>query len=224
MASTAFSIATGQRLWQRPSSMPAAGVSARGTLLLTRYDNEFQPIGAEAVDIRTGTVRWQTTHRWSVQATDYTGGFFLVDDTAGSLLKVNARSGRTAWTKPGLGGPLAVDRDQIYVTSGTDLVSISAGSGGQIWRRGDSASKLRPVVAAGVVYTVSPQHLLETLNAANGHRLGFTSGYQLVDHAVVNGGWLYLTDASQLRSYTVPGGPGPSDGYGRQIRRSAGRR
>jgi outer membrane protein assembly factor BamB len=204
MATTAFNVATGRQLWERPQTMPAAGVSARGTLLLTGYDTAFRPGGAVAVDISTGKVRWQTTRAWSVRAADDTGRFMLVDDTTGTLLKVNATSGKIAWTKRGLGGPLAVDRGQIYVASATDLVSVTAGSGRETWRRAGAASMLRPVVAGGVVYTVSPTNRLETFNAMSGHRLGFTARNNPVDHPVVNDGWLYLTDGSQLRGYTVP--------------------
>lgn len=99
MATTAFSIATGRQLWERPQTMPAAGVSTRGTLLLTGYDTVFRPDGAVAVDISTGKVRWQTARAWSVRAGDYTGRFFLVDDQTGTLHKVNARSGKIAWKK-----------------------------------------------------------------------------------------------------------------------------
>lgn len=203
MASTAFSIDTGKQLWERPQTMPAAGVATRHTLLLTSYDTVFRPVGAVAVDLGTGTARWQTGRAWSVRAADYTGRFFLVDDTAGTLLKVNATSGKVAWAKLGLGGPLAVDSGQIYVAAGTDLVSVTA-AGRVVWRRNGSASQLRPVAAGGVVYTVTPQNRLETLNAGDGHRLGFTVGYQPLDHPVINDGWLYLTDGSQLRGYTVP--------------------
>jgi outer membrane protein assembly factor BamB len=205
MATTAFSIVTGRQLWERPQTMPAAGVSARGTLLLTNYYRLSPPVGAVAVGISTGKVRWQTAQVWSVRAADDTGRFFLVDDPSGTLLKVNATSGKIAWTKRGLGGPLAVDRGQIYVASGTDLVSVTARSGRETWRRAKSAAKLRPVVAAGVVYAVSPKNRLETLNATNGHLLGFTDTNKLIDHPVVNDGWLYLADGSQLRGYTVPG-------------------
>ena len=210
MDTIAFDIATGRQLWKRELTMPAAGVTTQGTLLLTSYDNVFRPTGAVAVDIKTGRVRWQTARAWLVRAADYTGRFFLVNDTAGALLRVNATSGAIAWTKRGLGGPLAVDRAQIYVASGTDLVSVTVGSGRETWRRAGSVSKLRPVVAAGVVYTVSPQNRLETLNATNGHQLGFSAG-NTVDHAVVNDGWVYLIDGRQLHGYTVPRtGPHPA--------------
>jgi outer membrane protein assembly factor BamB len=203
MATTAFSIVTGGRLWERPRTMPAAGVATRDTLLLTGYDDAFRPDGALAVDLGTGKVRWRTVRKWSVQAADYTGRFFLVDDATGTLLKVHATSGRIAWTRRRLGGPLAADRRRIYVASGTDLVSVTTGSGRDVWRRGGAASMLRPVVAGGVVYTVSPKNRLETLSATTGHRLGFTADNNPVDHPVVDDGWLYLTDGSQLRGYTV---------------------
>lgn len=204
MATTAFNVATGRQLWERELAMPAAGVSTRGTLLLTSYSRVSQETGAVAVDLGTGKVRWQVAQAWSVRAADYTGGFFLVDDPSGALLKVGATSGKIAWTRLGLGGPLAVDRGRVYVVSGTDLVSVAVDSGREMWRRSGSASKLRPVVAAGVVYTVSPQNHLETLNAASGDRLGFNPAPQPSDHVVVDGGWLYLADGSQLHAYTVP--------------------
>jgi outer membrane protein assembly factor BamB len=204
MATTAFSIATGKQLWQHPLATPAAGATTQDTLLLTGHDSVFRAEGTLAVDIRTGKVRWRDDHAWSVRAADYTGHSFLVDDAAGALLKVNATSGKIDWTARGLGGPLAVDRGQIYVASGTDLVSLTADTGRETWRRHDAASTLRPVVAAGVVYTLSPQNRLETLNAADGHPLGFTTGYKPADHPVVNDGWLYLTDGDQLRGYTAP--------------------
>jgi outer membrane protein assembly factor BamB len=203
MATTAFSVATGRRLWERPLAMPAAGVSALGTALLTVRDTVFRPVGAVAVDIATGGVRWRTGSVWSVRAADDTGRFLLAGDPAGTLLKVDATSGTIAWARRGLGGPLAVDRDQIYVASGTDLVCVTAGSGREVWRQGGFASPGRPVVAGGVVYVVSPKDRLDTLDAANGHRLGFTATNKPVDHPVVDGGRLYLTDGDRLRVYTT---------------------
>lgn len=78
-----------------------------------------------------------------VRAADYTGRFFLVDDTSGALLKVNATSGKIAWTKRGLGGPLAIDRGRTFVAAGTDLVSVTAGGRFVWWRPPTSAQRPR---------------------------------------------------------------------------------
>jgi outer membrane protein assembly factor BamB len=218
MASTAFRISTGKQIWQRARAMPAAGASAGGTVLLTDYTNAFAAVGARAVDITTGAVRWRTGRIWSARAADPTGRSFLVDDPAGALLRVDAATGRVAWTQPGLAGPLAVDARQVYVarTAGAEvagarvagttaeLVSLAVGSGRVTWRRGGYQSLLRPVVAGGVLYAVTPQKRLDSLNAATGRVLGFSATDKPADHPVVAGDWLYLTDGSRLGAYTVP--------------------
>jgi outer membrane protein assembly factor BamB len=204
MGTTAFRISTGERLWERPQAMPAAGVSADGRLLLTDHDRTFAPNGALEVDISTGKVGWKTRQIWSVEAADPTGHFFLVGDEAGALLRVDAATGAIAWSQPGMAGPLAVDDRHVYVATGTRLLSLDAGSGRPAWRRGGYDSLLRPVVAGGVLYTGTPKKRLESLNAANGRRLGFTATDPPIDHPVITGDWLYLTDGTRLRAYTVP--------------------
>jgi outer membrane protein assembly factor BamB len=196
--------------------LPAAAVSAGGRLLLTDHDRGFAPIGALEVDIGTGKVGWRTRQIWSVEAADPTGRFFLVGDEAGALLRVDAATGAIDWSQPGMAGTVAVDEQHVYVATGTRLLSLDAGSGRTVWRRGGYDSLLRPVVAGGVLYAVTPKKRLESLNAANGHRLGFTATGQPIDHPVITGDWLYLTDGTRLRAYTVarigccpgPGVPG----------------
>jgi outer membrane protein assembly factor BamB len=204
-ATTAFRVTTGRQLWQRPDAMPATGVSARGTLLLTDQNADARPDGAVAVDIRTGGLRWRTARSWSVQAADMTGRWFLVNDPGGALLNVDAATGRTAWTQPALAGPLAVDGRRVYVATPTELLCLAVDTGRISWRRGGYAALLRPVVAGGVLYTVAPKKRLETLDRITGRRLGFTATGKPLDHPVVTGGWLYLTDGTRLRGYTAPG-------------------
>ncbi|WP_433363416.1 PQQ-binding-like beta-propeller repeat protein [Actinoplanes sp. CA-142083] len=204
MSSTAFSVATGKQVWERERGLATAGASARGTLLLTEHDTAFRPTGAVAVDIKTGKSLWHTDQPWSVRAADETGRFFLADDVSGALLKVNADSGQVVWTKSDLSGPLAVDRDQIYVVSGTALVSLAADTGTERWRRNNAGADLRPVVAGNVVYTVTSRGRLEALNTRNGHQLGFRPHYKPADHPVIDDGRLYLTDGKQLRAYAAP--------------------
>jgi outer membrane protein assembly factor BamB len=104
-----------------------------------------------------------------------------------------------------MAGPLAVDERRVYVAAGTELVSLATGSGRPVWRRGGYDSLLRPVVAGGVLYTVTPKKRLESLNAATGGRLGFTVTDKPLDHPVITGDRLYLTDGTRLRAYTVRG-------------------
>jgi outer membrane protein assembly factor BamB len=226
MASTAFRISTGKQIWQREQATPATGVSAGGTVLLTDYNDESSPVGARAVDITTGAVRWKTSRIWSVRAADRTGRSFLVDDAAGALLRVDAATGRVLWTRAGLAGPLAVDARHVYVarTAGAEVVgarstaevlSLAVASGRTAWRRGGYEALLRPVVAGGVLYAVTPQKRLDSLNAATGRVLGFSVTDKPSDHPVVAGDWLYLTDGGRLRAYTVPRiGCSAADGAG----------
>jgi outer membrane protein assembly factor BamB len=212
-ATTAFRVDNGKRLWQRVDATPAAGVSAGGTMLLSDYGTASDRTGAVAVDISTGAVRWKTTRSWSVQAADPAGLSFLVRDPDGTLLKVDAATGRIVWTKRGLAGPVAVDAGHVYVAwtapggdkSAAVMLSLAADTGRIVWRRAGYAALLRPVVAGGVLYAVAPKQRLETLDAATGRRLRFTATGQPIDHPVVTGGWLYLTDGTHLRGYTVPG-------------------
>jgi len=212
METTAFQITTGKQLWKRPWSMSADRVAAGGTVLLTDNNREFSEIGTSAVDIGTGQVRWRTNRIWSVRAADRTGRWFLVDDSARALLKVDAGSGTVAWSQPGLDGPLAVDDRQVYatrtVTAGTtvtaELLGLALDSGRVAWRRGGFASLLRPVVAGGVLYALTPKKRLDTLNPATGAGLAFSTVDKPLDHPVISGDWLYLTDGGRLRGYTVP--------------------
>jgi outer membrane protein assembly factor BamB len=208
-ATIAFRVDTGKQLWTRVDASPTMGVSAGGTLLLGDYGTAGNSVATVAVDISTGVVRWKTARTWSAQAADLAGDSFLVSDAGGALLKVDAATGTVAWRRPGMGGPVAVDGGHVYVAqtvpAGATMVSLAVGTGQFTWRRAGYPALVRPVVAGGVLYAVAPKQRLESLDAATGRRLGFTATGKPIDHPVITGGWLYLTDGTNLRGYTVPG-------------------
>ena len=204
MATTAFAAGTGRRLWQKKRAMPHADVSAAGIVLLTTTDtNTGTASGAVALDIATGRQRWKTAAAWTVEAADPAGGFFLVNNPAGALLKVAARTGAIAWSRRGLAGPVAVDDKHVYIaTAGTAVYCADLVTGARVWKRGGYTNLLRPVVAGGVLYPVEAKARLTSLVAATGFRLGFTASTKPTDHPVIADGVLYLTDGSRLRAYT----------------------
>ncbi|MDT4995255.1 MAG: outer membrane protein assembly factor BamB [Actinoplanes sp.] len=204
IATTAVNLATGAKLWQRPRAMPANGVSAHGVLLLTTTQiTTHDTNGAVAVDIATGRPRWRTGEQWSVLAATPDGTSFLVGDAAGALLKVNARTGTTEWTRPGLAGAIAVDDTHVYVSRvDGEVHCLELGTGRRDWHHTGFHGLLRPVVAGHVLYLVEQGRRLVTRNAATGRALPFVAAGKPIDHAVVAGGRIYLTDGSMLRTYT----------------------
>jgi outer membrane protein assembly factor BamB len=203
VTTTAFSLATGEQLWVKQLVTAAAGVSAAGTLLLTGDDNETGPNGAIAVDITTGRTRWRTDRTWSVLAADPTGGYFLVNDPSGALVKVAADTGKIAWTHRGAPGPVAVDTQRAYVATAGTLLALDWSTGRTTWTRTGYGQLLRPVIAGGILYAVTRAVRVDALNAATGRPLTLPVHTKPADHAVVAGGWLYLTDGSHLDAYTT---------------------
>jgi outer membrane protein assembly factor BamB len=203
IATTAFDLATGRKLWQRADAAPAERVSAAGTLLLTTHATTHRPNGAVAVDIATGKPKWRTGEQWSVLAATPDDSAFLVGNAAGALLKIDAKTGTTAWTRPGLAGPVAVDGKYVYVSQPNGQVhSLILANGRVHWHHTGFHDVLRPIVAGGVVYLVEQGRKLTTRNAVTGRKLSFVAATKPVDHAVVAGGRIYLTDGSTLRTYT----------------------
>lgn len=200
---TAFSLATGRKMWEKPLAIPAAGVSAAGVLLLTRNDHESHEQGALAVDITTGRDRWRTGQDWTVRAADPAGAFFLVNDPSGALLKVAAATGEVAWTRPGLSGAVTVDAERAYVAGEKALVALDLSTGGTSWERAGHGPLLRPVVAGGVLYCVTKATRVQALAAATGRPLELPVRASPADHAVVDDGRLYLTDGSHLTAYAA---------------------
>jgi outer membrane protein assembly factor BamB len=201
---TAFDLVTGKKLWERSAAAATAGVSAAGTLLLTGADQNSSPQSTIAVDITTGKTRWRTDRTWSVLAADPSGKFFLVDDPAGALLEVDAGTGKVVWTHDGLPGPVAADTERAYVAGSTAVVALDLATGHTTWERNRGGTALRPVVAGGVVYVAAKAGRVAALAAATGRPLKLPMTAKSVDHAMLDDGWLYLTDGSTLTAYTIP--------------------
>jgi outer membrane protein assembly factor BamB len=89
-----------------------------------------------AVDLRNGTVLWTFTAASAVLTVS--GGIAFVSDSEAdnpTIYALGAGDGRTLWTfrTASLGSPsLAVDRDVVYIGTGTSLAGIAKGSGGSV--------------------------------------------------------------------------------------------
>lgn len=197
---SAYRLGDGAELWNRDGARLTAGVSARGRLLLTRADHS----GTDAVSIATGAVRWSTTKEWSPVAADLTGQRFFVTDPAGALLAVDAATGAVRWTATGAGGAVAVTADRVYAANGEHLVALRADNGGPVWDQDMYGTVGRPIVAGSILYVTVGDRYLEILDPGTGETVVYDwQIVDVVDHAVVVDGRLYVTSGRVLDTYTT---------------------
>lgn len=187
----AFRVSDGVRQWVRGGVDLGAGVSAGGTLLLTRTDNG----GALAVDIATGAPRWKTTRPWSALAANPAGDRLYVSDPAGALTAVKASSGAVAWRIATAAGQLSGDGRRLYVARGRTLSAYDAVRGRRIFSRTQPANAGRPVLAGGLLYCVVAGHPMAILDPATGAPVASGAEYRwATGQPVIAGGQLYLHD------------------------------
>jgi outer membrane protein assembly factor BamB len=149
-------------------------------------------VGLQAIDGKTGTVKWQQAHQWSGDL------FALEDDTLffdggdNTLVAVDAETGAETWRAQVDGNPIAIaeDNDRIYVLLDTDFVAaLDAKTGERRWSvqgtppqnlTGGSASIPaigKIAVDNGVVAAVSTYGVLSGFDAQTGTELWSHEGF-----------------------------------------------
>jgi outer membrane protein assembly factor BamB len=191
---SAYRVSNGHAQWNRFNTALPVGVEFGGRLLLQRTDGT----GAVAVRLTTGAKIWQTSKNWFAEAAG--GSHFYVDANDTDLVSVNAATGAVAWTAHGdansnAGATIAVDTTRVYATVGDDIIALNAATGTPAWDTSIGDRTGRPIVAGGVVYATDPAEPGDVLDAKTGADLDPDAPYRMeIGHAVVAGGWLYVTD------------------------------
>jgi outer membrane protein assembly factor BamB len=125
----------GTQICTFPPGEPVQHV-ADGIAYLSKGNITIPGAPISALDLRNGAPLWTFTAASAVLAVS--GGIAFVSDSGAdnpAVHALGARDGRRLWTfrTASLGSPsLAVDRDVVYIGTGTSLAGIAKGSGGSV--------------------------------------------------------------------------------------------
>ncbi|WP_130511390.1 PQQ-binding-like beta-propeller repeat protein [Krasilnikovia cinnamomea] len=202
----AYRVTDGVQVWSREGVANRSNVSAKGRLLLSRYAG-----GTVCVATSTGAVLWERAQPYEgVLAASPAGDRFFVVDFDRVLRAVNAGTGATLWSRPGVdihfgNDTVATDGRRLFVAVGLTLTAYRADTGAVSWTRTLNGGVGQPIRAGGLVYTVVSADTgssLAILQAASGAPAVKGTAYRgAVDHPVIVNGRLYLRQSGALSLY-----------------------
>ena len=166
-----------------------------------------------ACSVRSLEVRWTVPIGRAPQgAPSFADGRLYVGSENGVLHVLDAKTGRTLWTKA-LGGRLAtpvIDSGRVYALSGDDnavgtLYALAANDGRELWRRSvNSNGHQSPTVGAGLVVVTSNR--IYAFSAETGQPLwSYGDEFGVAYEAALVDGLVVAADDGKLVALT-PGG------------------
>ncbi|GAB1690286.1 PQQ-binding-like beta-propeller repeat protein [Krasilnikovia sp. M28-CT-15] len=196
----------GAEVWSRHGVTNRSNVSSQGRLLLSVYGG-----GTVCVSTATGAELWRRAQPYEgVLTASPAGDRYFVIDFDHVLRAVDAATGATVWSRPGVeifsgNNTVATDGRRLFVAVGRTLTAFRADSGAVSWTRTLSGGVGPPVRAGGLVYTVVSTDMgssLAILQAATGASAANGSAFRGAEgHAVVVNGRLYLRQSAALSLY-----------------------
>ncbi|WP_412742370.1 PQQ-binding-like beta-propeller repeat protein [Krasilnikovia sp. MM14-A1004] len=196
----------GVLVWSRVGVSNRSNVSAKGRLLLSSSAG-----GTVCVSTSTGAELWHRAQPYEgVLTASPTGDRFFVVDFDNVLRAVNANTGATVWSRPGVeiyfgNDTVATDGRRLFIAIGLTLTALRADTGAVSWAKTLPGEVRQPIRAGGLVYTVvngDTGSSLAILNAATGASAVSGSPFRgAVDHPVIVNGRLYLRQSAALSLY-----------------------
>jgi outer membrane protein assembly factor BamB len=193
---TGYRVSDGARLWQVTGYRLDRGVAAGGRVLLRSSDNKT----TRTVSSTTGKLVWAKAQPWASLAASPDGSRFLVSTDGDGVTSVDAATGRVRWSTRH-DGALADDGRHVFLPYHETVETYDAMTGRLVRVTPTAARGGQPVRAGGLLYLTLEKKPTAVLDARTGRAVATFTGIRQTP--VVGGGWLYTTDGTTLRGYTV---------------------
>lgn len=228
---SAYSLASGDRLWRYEAKVPGEDEEAFGGGLAYAAGRLYVTTGYGtilALDAATGRLAWKQTLSGPMRAAPtIAGGRVYVVTIDNQLSVLDADTGEKKWGHTAIsesagllgGGSVAVEGSTVVVPySSGEIFAMRAENGRVVWsdnltaiRRIDAASSLAhirgsPVIDRGIVYAISHSGRLVAIDQRSGARI-WERGIGGVDMPWVAGEFIFvLSNENELYCLTRQGG------------------